>query len=311
MIRAKTTHLAARTCSRIVAVVAFLLLAPFIVLAAAAQVGSAPLPSDPAELVRKVVQNEVSASNQSAHFEFRGTKSTPKGSVTKVYVETSDGTAGMAVAYDGRPLTDDQRRAERARIERFLHDPEELRKKRSQEREDADRTNRIVRALPDAFLYEYAGQQAGGSGIGFVGGPLLKLKFRPNPSYHPPSRVEEVLTGMQGELLLDPSRRRLASIDATLTKEVGFGWGILGHLDRGGRFVVHQQMVQDNSWEISLMQLRFIGKILLVKNLSVESTEAFDDFQPVPGNMTFAQAVEMLEKSGSSGAQKESRSTGH
>jgi hypothetical protein len=305
MQRAKTTRITTAG-SRIAVFVTF------VALAAAAQVSSfSSSPSDPAEIVRKVVQNEVNSSNQSMHFQFRGTKTTPKGSVTKVYVETKDGTAGMAVAYDGKPLTDEQRRAEHARIERFLHNPEELRKKRKEEHEDDERTNRIVRALPDAFLFEYAGQETGGSGIGFAGRPLLKLKFRPNPSYHPPSRVEEVLTGMQGELLLDQTDKRMASIDATLVREVGFGWGILGHLDRGGRFVVHQQAMRDDIWEISLMQLKFNGKILLVKNLSIESTEVFDDFQRVPENLTFAQAVEMLEKNESGGAQKEARSTGH
>ena len=301
----RTIRLAAKTFARIVILV---VLATFV---ASAQSGSPSFPPDPVEFVRKVVQNEVTSSNQSAHFEFRGTKTTPKGSVTKIYVETSGATAGMAVAYDGRPLTADQRRAERARIERFLHDPEELRKKRAQEREDDQRTTRIVRAMPDAFLYEYAGQETGGNGIGFAGDSLLKLKFRPNPSYHPPSRVEEVLTGMQGELLLDPSRKRIASIDATLVKEVGFGWGILGHLDRGGRFVIHQQAMPDNSWEISLMQLKFLGKILLVKSFDYESTEVFDDFRRVAPDLTFAQAVEMLEKNESGPAPNQSRSTGH
>jgi len=302
---AETTRRTAKTLSRIVVFVAFATHAPW------AQVASALLPSDAAELVRKVVQNEINSSNQSMRFQFRGAKTTPKGSVTKAYIETGGGTAGMAVAYDGKPLTEDQRRAEHARIERFLNDPEELRKKRNQEREDTERTNRIVRALPDAFLYEYAGQETGGSGIGSASDPLIRLKFRPNPAYRPPSRVEEVLTGMQGELLLDLTRKRMASIDATLFKEVSFGWGILGHLDPGGRFVVHQQAVEDNLWEISLMQLKFTGKVLLVKSLFIESTEVFNDFQRVPGNLTFAQAVEMLEKRENGGAAKESGFTGH
>ncbi len=50
-----------------------------------------------------------------------------------------------------------------------------------------------------------------------------ELRFRPNPSYRPPSHVEEVLTGMQGDLLLDAVRYRIASIDGTLFREVGFG----------------------------------------------------------------------------------------
>ena len=252
---------------------------------------------DPVELVRNAVQNEIKAANDGAiHFLFRGTKTTPKGSTTKIYVETRDATAGLVIAYNSQSLTPSQRRDEEARVERFISHPEELRRKRDQERESAERTLRIVRALPDAFLFEYAGEEQGSAGIGRAGNSLVKLKFRPNPKYQPPSHVEEVLTGMQGYVLLDAVRYRIASIDGTLFKEVGFGWGILGHLDRGGHFVVHQQEVDDNNWEISSMTLNFTGKILLVKTLNLSSTEVFSGFKRVPADLTFAQALELLKK---------------
>ena len=257
--------------------------------------GQAPLPSSPSELVRKAVQNEVKAANdEQNHFLFRSTKTTPKGSVTKIYVETRDVTAGLIVAYDGKALTPEQRRAEEARVQRFLNDPDELRKKRNQEREDAERTMRIVRALPDAFLFEYAGEEHAFEGVGSGGHPLVKLRFRPNPRYQPPSRVEQVLTGMQGFLVLDAESARIASIDGTLFRDVSFGWGILGHLDRGGHFQVEQQRVANDTWQISRMSLKFTGKILLIKNLTIDSTEVFSGFRRVPPNLTFAQALELL-----------------
>jgi len=264
---------------------------------------------DPAELVRKAVQNEVKAANDdTAHFLFRGTKTTPQGSTTRLYVETKEATAGLVIAYNGKPLTPEQRQEEEARVERFINRPEELKKKREQERASAERTMRIVRALPDAFLFEYAGEEPGSAGIGRAGDPLVKLKFQPNPRYVPPSRVEEVLTGMEGYALVDAVRYRLASIDGTLFKQVSFGWGILGHLDRGGRFMVQQQEVGDNLWEISSMSLRFTGKILLVKNLSIISTEIFSGFKQVPSDLTFAQALELLKKEESAMADNPSAS---
>src|SRR5258706_4457294 len=254
-------------------------------------------PPDPGELVRKVVANEVKASkDDNARLMFRGTRTTPKGSVTKIYIETKEATIGMIVAYDGKPLTPEQRQAEIGRIQRFVKSPDELEKKRRQEQQDADRTLRIVRALPDAFLYEYAGTQPGSPGVGRLGGSLVVLKFHPNPRYEPPSRVEQVLTGMQGVLMLDPQCNRLASIDGTLFRDVGFGWGILGHLDKGGRFLVQQQEVADNYWALSSMKLDITGKVLLVKSLVFSMTEVFSDFKPVPKDITFAQAISMLTK---------------
>ena len=252
---------------------------------------------EPGELVRKTVANEIRASkDDSARFMFRSTKATPKGSVTKIYIETKEGTAGMVVAYNGKPLSPEQRKAELARIERFLKNPDELAKKRRQEQQDADRTLRIVRALPDAFLYEYAGQQQETATVGRLGDPLVVLKFRPNPRYEPPSRVEQALTGMEGVLLLDTRCHRLASIDGTLFKDVSFGWGILGHLDKGGHFLVQQQEISDDYWAISSMKLDITGRVLLVKSLVFSMTEVFSDFKQVPKDITFAQAVEMLEK---------------
>jgi hypothetical protein len=252
---------------------------------------------DPLELVREAVQNEIKASkDDAAHFLFRGTKTTPQGSTTRLYVETKEATAGLVIAYNGKPLAPEQRQAEEARIERFIHHPEELKKKREQERESDERTMRIVRALPDAFLFEYAGEEPASTGIGRAGATLVRLKFRPNPRYVPPTRVEEVLPGMQGYVLVDAVRYRLAKIDGTLFKPVNFGWGIFGHLDRGGRFMVQQQEAGDNFWEISSMTLSFTGKILLFKNLNISSTEVFSGFKRVPSDLTFTQAVELLKK---------------
>jgi hypothetical protein len=251
---------------------------------------------DPVDLVRRAVQNEIAAANSTSHFEFRGTKTTSKGSATRLYVETKEATAGLVIAYNGVPLTPDQRRDEESRIDRFVSNPEELQKKRQQERENNERTMRITSALPDAFIYEYAGEEPGSPGIGRVGTLLVKLTFHPNPHYEPPSRVEEILTGMKGFLLIDTNRYRLAAIDGTLFKEVGFGWGILGHLDKGGRFVVHQQEVGDNSWEFTSLTLHFTGRVMLFKSLVVDSTEVFDGFKQVPSDLTFAQALDLLKK---------------
>jgi hypothetical protein len=252
---------------------------------------------DPVELVRKAVKNEINAANDdTARFLFRGTKTTPKGSTTRIYIETKDATAGLVIAYNDKPLVAAQRRDEEARVERFVNNPEELQKKRAQEHDNAEHTMRIVRALPDAFLFEYAGEELGSPGLGRAGSPLVKLNFHPNPQYDPPSHVEEVLTGMQGYVLVDTTDYRIAAINGTLFREVGFGWGILGHLDRGGQFIVQQQEVADNLWEISSMSLNFTGKILLFKNLSISSTEVLSGFKRVPSDLTFAQGLEMLKK---------------
>jgi hypothetical protein len=101
---------------------------------------------------------------------------------------------------------------------------------------------------------------------------------------------------MTGHLLIDTRQNRIAEIDGTLEKEVGFGWGILGHLDRGGRFLVQQADVGNHQWEITHMELAFTGKILLFKKLNVRSNDVCSDFRVVAPDLTFSQGVALLEK---------------
>ncbi|MFY9682193.1 MAG: hypothetical protein WA416_01870 [Candidatus Sulfotelmatobacter sp.] len=262
---------------------------------AAKSSNASPDSASPIELVRSAVANEVAASNDnSIKHMFRSRKQTPQGSQTRLYVETRSAMAGMTIAYNDQPLTPEQMQGEENRLAGLVSDPQQLSRKHSQEQQAADRTLRIVKALPDAFLYEYDGEERGTAGLGKEGDRLVRLKFRPNPAYEPPSRVEQVLEGMQGFVLIDPASRRIARIDGTLFKEVGFGWGILGHLDEGGHFLVEQSDVGDGSWEVSRMSLRFTGKILLFKSIAIKSEEVFSDFRRVPDDTTFALGVEML-----------------
>ncbi len=250
----------------------------------------------PRELVRLAVANEIKNDNQSTKYMFQQRKVTPGGSQTKLMVQTRDAMVGMVVANNDQSLDQEQRRAEYGRIERFLSRPDELERKRKQELESAERVNRILKAMPDAFLYEYDGTESGRPGVGKPGDLLLRLKFRPDPSYDPPTHVEQVLVGMQGVVLIDARKQHIARIDGRLFKEVGFGWGILGHLDQGGHFQVDQADISDDSWAISRMDLAFTGKVLLFKNINIKSTETYSDFRPVPADLTFAQGIQLLKK---------------
>ena len=262
---------------------------------ARAQAISIAQPS-PVELVRTTVANEVAAANDNSikHL-FLAYKKTAQGTQTRIYVETREAMAGMTIAYNDRPLTPQQLQSEEGRLAGLANHPDQLERKNKQEKEEAEHTLRIVKALPDAFLFDPDGEEDGTPSLGREGVRLVRLKFRPNPAYHPPSHVEEALVGMRGVILIDPAVHRIARIDGTLFKEVTFGWGILGHLDKGGHFLVEQRGLDDGSWDISHMSLRFTGKVLLFKSISINSDEGFSNFRRVPADTTFAQGVQMLE----------------
>lgn len=250
----------------------------------------------PADLVRATVAHEsAAANNNSRKHMFRDCKKTPQGSQTRIYVETRQAVAGMTVAYNDKPLSAEQLRSEQGRLAGLAENGEQLKRKQREQKEDADRTLRIVKALPDAFLFEYDGMEPGSARIGREGAQLVRLKFHPNPKYQPPSHVEDVLLGMDGVLLVDPVAHRIAEINGTLFEQVSFGWGILGHLNKGGHFLVDQVDVGEGSWEVSRMSLKLTGKILLFKTLTISSDEVFSDFKRVPDGTTFTEGVKILK----------------
>jgi len=249
------------------------------------------------ELVRVTVANEVAAAaHPNPLHMFRSRKQTPKGSQTKLYVETNDALAAMLIAVNDQPDTQEQEQGEMGHLGWLMSNPDQLRKKHAREKEDEERTLRILKALPDAFHYQYDGTATGTAGVGAAGDPLVKLTFSPNPAYEPPSRVEQALAGMQGYLLIDTRTGRIAKIDGTLFREISFGWGIIGHLDKGGHFVVTQGDLGlgDGEWGITEMSLNITGKILVFKGLNMVWDEVLSDFRNVGKNLTFAQGVELL-----------------
>ncbi len=251
------------------------------------------------ELVRLAVANEISAGNKGpTKVMYLSRKRSSQGFETKLNVETTQATAAMLIEQNNRPISNQQMRDETERLDKLSANPRELRRKQRQEEEESDHTLRIMTAFPDAFLYQFDGTEPGTSGLGKAGDELVRLKFRPNPAYAPPSHVEQVLAGMQGELLIDKQAHRIARIDATLFKEVSFGWGILGHLDKGGTFLVEQAEVAPNDWELTHTRLNFTGKVMMVKSLVIKSEETDCDFRTVPGNTTFTKGVELLKAEG-------------
>ena len=247
---------------------------------------------DPLELVRQAAHNEIKASDVQYYAMFKDTTQYKDHSITKEILRTKDGGLTTTLLINGRPLTPEQRQKDNERLQKFANDPDARRKRRDSNKEDDKRAEVMLTSLPDAFLYIYLGTERGPNGD-----ELVHLKFRPNPNFNPPNHETAVYQGMEGDMLIDRNALRIAKIDGTLFKDVDFGWGILGKLYKGGKFIIVQRDVGGGHWEEVQETLQFYGKILMIKPLTIWSTETMTDFQPIPSNLTVAQALDMLHKS--------------
>ena len=246
---------------------------------------------DPLELVRRAAKNEIKANDVQQYYMFKDSTDYRDHSITKEIVRTKEGGLSSTLLINGRPLTAEERQKDNDKLEKFAHDPDARHKRREASRTDDKRAETMLTSLPDAFVYSYAGTDRGPNGE-----ELVHLKFKPNPSFNPPNHETAVYVGMEGDMIIDRKAMRIAKIDGTLFKDVDFGWGILGRLYKGGKFIIVQRDVGGGHWEEVQETLQFYGKILLVKSLTIWSTETMTDFRPVPPDLTTAQALDLLHK---------------
>jgi hypothetical protein len=243
----------------------------------------------PAELVAKVVERELRATG-GGHFMYREWHQAADGVKVKEVIETGAGDVARLIAINDQPLTPPQRAEEDARLQNLVRHPELQKQKKKEQRQDDEQVSKMFRELPKAFLYDYEGVEQGQSG------ELIRLKFVPNPRYQPPSREISVYKAMSGKLWVAVPEYRLARIEATLFRDMHFGWGILGHLDKGGHFCIEQSKITPTRWDVTYQNIQFNGKVLLFKNISQHEVGRLSDYRRVPDNLTLAQGIEMLKK---------------
>ncbi|MGA8529474.1 MAG: hypothetical protein WB622_07150 [Acidobacteriaceae bacterium] len=270
-----------------------------------------PPPIDTAALVRRAVDKRLAAdaAPQSVSFIFH--KRDERRDFTQKIIETRQGDVAMTIAANGQPLGSAARQAQIERLNNFAAHPDLQEHRHKREQEDAARIDKLLRELPDAFLYNYDSTVPCTITVPpFVplpseptpppaAAPALvsqcyHLTFAPNPRFSPPDAESKILTGMAGEVWIEASHERLVRLRAHVISEVEFGWGIIGRLDKGGTILLEQTDVGNDNWQLTRMNLNLTGKALLVKSLGFRITEEMSRFSPVPADLDYRKAIQML-----------------
>lgn len=251
-------------------------------------------------LVQRALANEVRAASDAQHpMRYRLHKASPRFASTKEIFETKDGAVAHLIAVNDAPLSAADEQKEQARLDLLLSDPGRQRHRKQSEDADTARAIKVLRALPAAFLYHFAGKGEGPTG------EVQKFAFTPNPKFDPPDFETQVLTRMAGELWIDIEHQRVARLEGHLQQDVDFGWGILGHLNKGGWIVIEQANVGEHQWRIVHFQMSMSGRVVF-KNKVFDTTEDQSQFAPLPVGLTYQQAIRMMN----TGAEREKRVSG-
>jgi len=237
------------------------------------------------EFVRQIIDNELQA-EKSDHSHWMLRLETRKSGTTEVreVVETKDGDLDWLISVNGKPVPEDQQRERERGLQRLIKNPTELKKSKRETDEDQARSQRLLKILPDALVFEYGEQR----------GDLVELKFKPNPHFRPPSHEAAVVHAMEGVLWVNGRQKRLVEISGHLTRAVKFGGGLLGHLDAGGHFYVKQEEVQPEYWELTVLDVAMKGKALFFKTIGVQEEMKRSMFRRVRDDLTAAQGADLL-----------------
>jgi len=251
-----------------------------------AQSVSPTAPAQAQAAVQRALAHELQTAQDPAHpMRYRLRKSSPRLTSTKEILETQDGAVARLVAINDQPLTQDQEQIEQARLDLLLGDPSRQRHRKQSEEGDMGIVLKLLRMLPNAYLYQYAGPGPAGA--------VEKFTFRPNPQFSPPDLESQALTAMTGELWIDAAQERVTRLEGHLQQDTDYGWGLLGKLDKGGWIVLEQADVGNHQWRIVRFKMQMNLRVLF-KARNIDTTEEMTGYTPVPVGLGYRQAIQML-----------------
>src|SRR5438270_10491636 len=260
---------------------------------AAHEAPSPPLPQDANKYIREIVKHEIDAdANDHSHWRYRIHREDEKGAQDRDVIDTKDGQIARTLLINGNPLTPEQRGSDEAWMQKVVDDASERARREKRSKDDEDKLIQMFKAIPDAFIFKYDGEENG----------QIRLAFFPNPHYDAPNRELQVFRALSGRMWIDRAAGRLSRMDGSLFEDGTFGWGLLGRLNKGGTLSVMQSKVGDNHWEIVSLDVKMSGHAVIFKSINVKQTQRPSDFRRVRDNLTMSEAYQPSQSDGDPGS---------
>jgi hypothetical protein len=107
----------------------------------------------------------------------------------------------------------------------------------------------------------------------------ILVTFSPRPGVETATKPGKILKKFSGRAWIDEADRQLVRVEAELTDDLSFGFGILAKLKKGARAEMQRRKVNDEIWLPS--EAHFVGnaRLFLVKGLHVDALSQYSDYQ--------------------------------
>lgn len=251
---------------------------------AAAQRASTPATTEQLDLISRATENELQALESPVPFRYQERLEWSWGTETRSVIETSEGRADRIVQFAGGPLSSEQQAKQERRLKKLLSDHDAVKNELQDQKAETQRRIRMVKAFPRAFFFDFAGRENG----------LLRFDFRPNPEFSPKDRETQMYRGMEGKVWVEPAHERIVQVRGKLVKDVSFGWGIFGRLNKGGIYEISQTQLSPGIWRITTLNVDVKGRIFLLNSFRFMRRESNTHFRAVSESLTYSAAVQTL-----------------
>lgn len=214
-----------------------------------------------------------------------------KGDRVRDVIESRDGSVARLLFSNGKPLTEEQDKNERQRLNDMLANPSAFAKHIKDDDSGKKIADSLMRLMPDAMIYTYVpGQPQTGKNSGMT---EIVIDYEPNPQFHPPTTTAEALTGLKGRAWIDSKNRQLVRMEGNIFRGINFGWGMLAHIYPGGVLTIEQADAGNGRFIFTHFTERITVRALMVKTLNIKTDVDASGFQPVP-DMSYQDAIHLL-----------------
>lgn len=215
-----------------------------------------------------------------------------RGDTTREIIESAQGNVARLVQRDGKPITAAQDAAERERLNSILSSPGDFLKHQRREG-GAGRTYalQVIKLMPSATLYSYTPGQPQPPG---ATSPQVVIDYRPDPAFHPPTMVSELLTGLAGRVWIDARTGTMTRMEGNIIRPVNFGWGFVARVFPGGHLEFEQIPVDGKRWAFSHLDSNVTVREVMVHTINDRTKMWAGNFQLLAAPMSFQDAVRAL-----------------
>jgi hypothetical protein len=252
--------------------------------AAEAQPAPTPATTEQLELIARATEHELQALENPVPFRYQERLQWSWGTETRSVIETSEGRADRVVQFADEPLSSEQQAKQDRRLKKLLSDHDAVKNELQDQKAETQRRIRMVKAFPRAFFFDFVGRENG----------LLCFEFRPNPEFSPKDRETQMYRGMVGKVWVEPVHERIVQVQGKLVKDVSFGWGIVGRLNKGGIYEISQTQLSPGIWRITTLNVDVKGRMFFLNSFRFMRRESNSHFRPVSASLSYPAAVQNL-----------------